>query len=314
MNFLLYCAGIGLPACVVFLGTCRADEPFEILRDRVYADRGEEKLAADVYVPTAAGRHPGVLVVHGGAWMTGTRAQLGSVAKRLAAVGYTAVAISYRLAPKHTFPAQFDDCRDAVRWMRRESAKLKIDPEHIGGYGYSAGGHLVMLLGMTDHVDLDDDQPESDDLAVEGGDSARPRRKKLAARKPAEDRTSARLQAVVAGGAPCNFQILPEDNRVLVYWLGGTRGEKPEVYRQASPTSFITRDDPPTFLFHGQKDLLVPVLSPLAMQALLKAAGVQAETFIVPNAGHIEALMNQEATTEAIKFFDKCLKPAPARD
>ena len=295
-----------VPACLAALlcvgAPCgAADEAFEVVRDQVYAERGADSLAADVYRPTGDGPFPGVLVVHGGAWMSGTRTQLGTVAKRLAASGYTAVAISYRLAPKHVFPAQYEDCQSAVRWMRSDAVRLKIDPARIGGFGYSAGGHLVTLLGMTEQLAVADEAP----VDIERADNEQAIEEKADAAGP-----STRLQAVVAGGAPCDFRLLPENNRALAYWLGGTRGEKPDLYRLASPTCFVTKDDPPTFFFHGQKDRLVPILSPLAMQLLLKAAGVEASVYVVPDAGHIEAAMNGEAIAATIKFFDAHLKPA----
>src|SRR5262249_35028498 len=127
---------------------------------------------------------PGMLVVHGGAWRVGSRAQLAWIASALADRGYTAVAISYRLAPSATFPAQLYDCQAAVRWMRSHASEYKIDPKHIGGFGYSAGGHLVALLGA-----LDDNELKEDGLPA--------------------DAPSARLQVVLAGGAPCDFRDLP---------------------------------------------------------------------------------------------------------
>ena len=124
------------------------------------------------------------------------------------------------------FPAQIYDCQAAVRWLRANAAKYKIDPDRIGGYGYSAGGHLVALLGA-----LDDDDFREPGLPA--------------------DAPSARLQVVVAGGAPCDFRALPADSKRLAYWLGGTPAEKPDAYRDASPANYVTADDPPMFFFHG---------------------------------------------------------------
>jgi acetyl esterase/lipase len=241
----------------------------------------------DVYLPPGPGPFPGVLVVHGGAWTMGTRAQLAAVAVSLAKNGYTAAAISYRLAPKYTFPAQIYDCQAAVRWMRSHADELKLDPTHIGGFGYSAGGHLVALLGTLD----------DDDFREQG---------------VPEDAPSARLQAVMAGGAPCDFCVLPEESERLAYWLGGTRAAKPDVYRDASPVSFITADDPPMFFFHGAHDLLVPIASPRHMVGLLAAAGVTAEMYTVRGEGHIRTIFDADALKQALAFADHYLKPAPA--
>ena len=200
--------------------------------------------------------------------------------------GYTACSINYRLAPKHLFPAQIDDCKSAVRWLRSHAKEFKIDPQRLGGYGYSAGGQLVALLGVTDRED-----------GLEGPDAT-------------ADSPSTRLQCVVAGGAPCDFRSLPADSGRLAYWLGGTRAEKPLLYQQASPLNFVTPDDPPSFFFHGEEDRLVPFASPRSMVEQLTASRVPATLHTIPDAGHIETFFNADAMTAAIEFLDKYLQPA----
>src|SRR5262245_17388161 len=108
--------------CIVALiaetTTTHAAEPtYEVQRGRPYVERESGSLAADVYLPKGQGPFPGMLVVHGGAWAIGSRTQLTTAAKAFAEHGYTAVAISYRLAPQYKFPAQIYDCQAAVRWM-----------------------------------------------------------------------------------------------------------------------------------------------------------------------------------------------------
>jgi len=272
--------------CVLVCATggARAAEPtVNVVRNREYVKRESGPLAMDVYLPRGAGPFPGVLVVHGGAWTIGSRMQLASVANALAEHGYTAAAISYRLAPKHTFPTQLDDCQAAVRWLREHASEFKLDPTRIGGFGYSAGGQLVALLGTMN----------DGDYREEG--------------VPA-DAPSARLQAVVAGGAPCDFRVLPENSDLLSYWLGGTRGAKPEAYRVASPAAFVSADDPPMFFFHGARDLLVPAHSPQRMVELLTDAGVAAQMHLIKDAGHIEALFDAETMEMAMAFADAHLK------
>jgi triacylglycerol lipase len=214
----------------------------------------------------------------------GTRAQLSGFAQMLAARGLTAVAISYRFAPQHKFPAQIEDCKEAVRWMRNCANRLKIDPERIGGFGYSAGAQLVALLGTTD----------SDD-GLEG--------KAIAADSP-----STRLQAVAGGGAPCDFRTLPLDLEMLSFWLGGTRRQRARQYHLASPAAFVSPDDPPMFFFHGAKDDLVPMISPLAMCQTLSSAGVYSELYVVPNAGHVFAMVDQTALEKSATFLAEQLE------
>lgn len=250
---------------------------------QTYVERDGGPMKADVYVPKGEGPFPGVVVVHGGAWKMGSRVQLAGVAQILAEHGMVAVAISYRLAPQYKFPAQIEDCKAAVRWMRAEATRLKIDPEHIGGFGYSAGAHLVSLLGTTSP---EDGLEGVEDLAGLPG---------------------TRLQAVAAGGTPCDFRPIPNDVDGLAFWLGGTQGELPEQYRLASPAAFVTSDDPPFFFFHGETDQLVPLLSPEHMCQDLKAAGVPAELHVVPKLGHIACALNRDAVDRAVGFLESHL-------
>ncbi len=277
-NFL---AGVSV---LVLAGGVRAGEPdVDVLRSRTYVTRDTGPLDADVYMPHGAGPYPGMLVVHGGAWRLGTRAQLANTASRFAEHGYTAVAISYRLAPQSTFPAQIYDCQAAVQWMRRHAGELKIDPQRIGGFGYSAGGQLVALLGTLADGDFKEDGIPA-------------------------DAPSTRLQCVLAGGAPCDFRDIPAGSRLLAYWLGGTRQEKPDNYCNASPANFITADDPPMYFFSGEEDVLVPISSPRTMVSLLEKAGVTAEMYAVKNSGHIQTLFDRGAVDHALSFADRYLK------
>jgi acetyl esterase/lipase len=278
---------VSIASVVVFAGFApspgTADEAYEVIRDQVYVERESGPLKTDLYVPQGDGLFPAMVVVHGGAWATGTKAQLAGVAQALAKLGYTTAAISYRLAPQDLFPAEVYDCQAAVRWLRTNAEKYKVDPDRIGGYGYSAGGHLVALLGAMD----------DDDFREPG--------------LPA-DAPSARLQVVVAGGAPCDFRMLPADSKRLAYWLGGTPAEKPEAYAQASPNNYVTSDDPPMFFFHGAADDIVPIRSPQRMVEHLKQANVPVQFHEIPEAGHMGAAVDHPTMLEALAFVERNLK------
>lgn len=253
-----------------------------------YLERESGSLKADLYIPRGDGQHPGVLVVHGGAWKMGNRAQLSGVAQLLAQAGFSAVAISYRLAPEFKFPAQIEDCKAAVRWMREHADELKLDPERIGGFGYSAGAQLVALLGTTDIKD-----------GLEGIDHP-------------EQHASTRLQAVVGGGTPCDFRAFPIDEGWLGFWLGGTRRNLPEQYRLASPAAFVSADDPPMFFFHGENDELVPLSLPEGMCASMTTCGCKAELYVIPAIGHTAAAMDRDAVEKSIAFLADQLKSEAA--
>ena len=256
-----------------------AAPPYSVERNVVYASPAGMDLHLDAYLPHGDGPFPAVLVVHGGAWRVGSKGQLASYARKLAERGYAAFAINYRLAPRHPFPAQIEDCRSAVRWIRRNAEAYKVDSQRVGGIGYSAGGHLVALLGVTGAAAGDDDT---------------------------------RLQAVCAGGAPCDFRTLPPDWEFLSFWLGGTRRTVPKLYEQASPAAQVRPDAPPMFFFHGEEDLLVPDESPRRMVELLTAAGVEASAFIVEKGGHLSAMWSPDALARSCEFLDRHLKQLDA--
>ena len=299
---LLVVTAVGVFAAAV---PARGEETFAVTKGIPYAQRGETSLLADVYVPKGEGPFPGVLVVHGGAWMAGNKSRMANTAKLLAEHGYTAVSINYRLAPQHVWPAQIEDCKTAVRWMRQNAAQYKIDPTRMAGYGYSAGGQLVALLGTTDAT-----------CGLEGLETVKTDPNEKPAGVQPNDVTAAcdtRLQCIVAGGAPCDFRLLPPRSPRLSYWLGGTRLDKPLLYEQASPANFISRDDPPMFFYHGAVDAVVPLDSPQNMAKQMTAAGCQATVYVVPDAGHVAAFLDMTAASEAVKFLDAQLKPPAAK-
>lgn len=246
----------------------------------IYAHRGELALEADIHVPTGSALAPGVLVVHGGSWVRGTRRRIRSVAHRLAEAGYVAVNIEYRLAPEHTFPAPLRDCKDAVRWMRSNAERFRIDPARIGAFGYSAGGHLVALLATTQEED--------------GLDGAVP-----------ADAPSARIQAAVIGGAPIDLRMLPP-NPFVQSFLGGLRDEA--AFVAASPITYVGPDDPPTFIYHGKLDVVVSDSHARAYADALTVAGVPHEFFEAPM-GHVGTQwLNSASVDRAIVFLDRWLR------
>lgn len=290
---LLAIAGYSLPA----RGDEQAEEStpaapaIEVRSGQTFAEPDGRELEADVYLPAGEGPFPGALVVHGGAWIVGSKTRMRRMANRLAERGYVAVAIDYRLAPKYKFPAQLDDCRAALGWMRDNADVLRLDPDRVAGVGYSAGAHLVSLLGLSSAETLNRESATD------------------------EERAEARrwsLQVVVAGGTPADFQQMKPDAKYLSFWLGGTRAELADVYRRASPIAFATRYAPPTFLFHGEKDLLVPLVSSRLLKTALDNAGAECELLVLPKIGHLKTFGDAPAFDQACDFLDRHLKPPRA--
>lgn len=252
----------------------RQEEGYTLHRNIPYSQSADGDLLLDAYIPDGAGPFPGILIVHGGAWQSGNKFQLSGYGRELVKRGYSCFAINYRLAPKHKHPAQIEDCRSAVRWIRTHAKEYKVDPNRIGGIGYSAGAHLVSLLGTE------------------------------------KNRTSeTSLQAVVAGGTPIDFRVLPPDSKRLVKWLGQTRGENPKLYEEVSPYLHVSADDPPMFFYHGDADEVVEILGAQEMVKKLKKAGVPTGLYVVPKGGHISAGMHREALDACWAFFDEHLHP-----
>ncbi len=262
-------------------------------RDVVYRKTDEFELKCDVYIPAGDGPFPTILAVHGGAWRSGTKFMMLRHAWRLVSAGYVVVAIDYRHAPKYKFPAQIHDCKHAVRWMRANADSYNIDVERLGAFGYSAGGHLVALLGTTNPQDGLEGDIDASLLGF-----------------------SSQIQCVAAGGAPCEFSWVAPNSSALVYWLGKSQAESPESYQRASPTSYITPDDPPFFLFHGDSDWIVPRESSLMMHRKLLDANLKSQYEIARGNGHLGTFTDLTWIHRSIIFFDNHLQetPPPIRD
>ena len=260
--------------------TAAAQPAWEVTEGVTYDQVGDRKLLCDIYTPTAKGPHPGMLVVHGGAWRSGSRRQLRGYCTALAERGFVCYAIDYRLAPKHKFPAQIDDCRSALKWIRKTADSHKLDPARIGAIGYSAGGHLVSLLATTG------EPPSADNGNID-----------------------TRLSAVVAGGAPTDFRWFPDNGRWAEYWMGGDLSKVPEKFQQASAVPFVDKNDCPIFFFNGTKDQLVPILWTRPLHDALKQNGIDTQMHLVKDAGHMQAAADKEALTKGYEFLAARLKP-----
>lgn len=269
----LLCAGCTHP-------TRSAAPAARVERDLEYVKRDVRSLRADVYLPAGDGPFPAVLLVHGGSWQRGDKRRMASIGERLAQRGYVGVSIDYRLAPEHRFPAQLFDCQAALRWMRANAERLKLDPQRIAGFGYSAGGHLVGLLATTGAGD------GLDELPLAGSD--------------------ARLQAAVLGGAPIALDRLPA-NFAVERLLGAAPAERPDLYARASPLTFVTPDDPPMFLYHGASDWIVDRSQPQLLQEALQRAGVPSTYYEAPGGHVFTFLRDEEIVSRAIDFLDAAL-------
>ncbi|MFO0848439.1 MAG: alpha/beta hydrolase [Gemmataceae bacterium] len=269
--------------------------------DLTYATVDGVKLQLDYAAPATGGPHPCVVCLHGGAWKAGSRKDLsrttplwndfgtgdGSLIEALAARGFAAVSVSYRLAPKCKFPGQIQDAKTAVRYLRENASQLNIDPDRIAAMGFSAGGHIAALLGTATDV------PEFE------GEMYKNRSSKVA--------------CVVNFFGPADLCLYCDTPGIeagfMVPLLGCKSCDGIAPYKKASPIEHVSADDPPFLHIHGTADPIVPVIHTERLHARMKAAGVKTEFIPVPGKGHgwfgPEAVASTEA---AVKFLAANLK------
>lgn len=238
-------------------------------RDLAYVPDGHERQKLDLYLPKDGTNLPLIIHIHGGAFRAGSK-EMGVPVEYLAQ-GYAVASINYRLSQHAVFPAQIEDCKAAVRWLRRHADEYRIDPNHFAAWGSSAGGHLAAMLGVT-----------GDTKEFETGENL--------------DQSSA-VQAVVDYFGPTDFLQMdahrlprgmvhdPEDSPESQL-VGGAIQDNKEKTRRANPIPYVTAGDPPFLICHGDKDPLVPHHQSVLLEAALKQAGVPVTFYTVQGAGH----------------------------
>lgn len=222
---------------------------------------GDRDLKADLFTPPAAAANgAGVLLVHGGGWVGGERAQLRGYGILLGRYGYTSLACEYRLAPGARWPAQIHDVKAALRWLRANAPRLGVDPEKIAVSGNSAGAHLSLMTAATQNV------PEFE------GDGGNPG-------------VSTTVKACIAFYAPVLLGTPGVALSDAVAALLG-RNAAAERVREASPITYAAAAFPPTMLLTGNKDALVPDESSVRMYGALRDAGAPVELHVFDGAPH----------------------------
>lgn len=266
-----------------------AARPAVVLEQNIeYGTGGGEKLHLNLARPKEGnGPFPAVIFIHGGAWQGGNKDMHNPQIQELAERGYVAVAVGYRLAPKHPHPAQIEDCKCAVRWLRAHAGDYKVDPERIGAVGLSAGAHLAMILGVAD---------ASDGLEGSGG---------------WEDQSS-KVKAVVSFAGPTDLTAKFPDVSVeiLAKFVGGPPAEKQELLRQASPITYVNKGDAAMLLYQGTVDPLIPTEQAFAMATALTKASVPGRVELLVGAQHGWGEPDLSRTMAGMHaFLDQHLRP-----
>ncbi|MHC4511205.1 MAG: alpha/beta hydrolase fold domain-containing protein [Planctomycetota bacterium] len=224
----------------------------QLLKDVEFGKGGGRSLTLDLYTPVTLEQPvPGLIFIHGGAWKGGNKDMYRPYAARYAQRGYVVASISYRLSSEAPFPAAVEDAKCAVRWMRANAGKYRVDPNHICVLGGSAGGHLAMMVGYSS---------QQKDLEGAGGHPG----------------VSSKVQAVVNIYGPCDLTVPGiRDVDVVRQFLADKKyDEAPELYRKASPLLHLSCDDPPTLILHGTLDSLVPISQSDELVKRLRQVGV----------------------------------------
>jgi acetyl esterase/lipase len=241
-------------------------------RDIEYARVGDKLLLLDIYAPKESEQtRPLIVWIHGGAWRNGSKDRCPAL--RFLQKGFVVASINYRLTHEAIFPAQIHDCKAAIRWLRDNSEKYHIDAERIGVWGSSAGGHLVALLGTSGDVKQ---------LEVDSVDSEQ----------------SSRVQAVCDFFGPTDFLQMdahalatapfkhdaPNSPESLL--IGGPIQDNQEATAAANPVTYVSSDDPPFLIVHGDQDPLVPIHQSRLLVDALRQSQVEVTFHSVKGAEH----------------------------
>lgn len=269
-----------------FLTGCVPRLPSSVaaIKNIEYGQASGQRMLLDIYRPRQIRRKlPVIIWLYGGAWKAGSKdfCPIAFMATQQVAI----ISINYRLTGVAPFPAQIYDCKGAVRWLRAHAGEYQLDPDHIGVFGASAGGHLAALLGTT----ADDPQLEGD----VGGNL----------------NYSSRVQCVCAFYPPTDLNRLVVDpqfranpNGDVARLIGGAVAENVAKANFASPIFYVNKDSAPFFLMHGGADTLVPPEQSEIFYAALKKAGVEAHLEIVPGKGH-GIIAPPKVAEEIYQFF-----------
>ncbi len=301
-----------LIACLAFVATARADDNdgFTRQRDVIYGRKSGLALTMDVITPQKDANGKGIIVVISGGWFSNPDSINPAIYAEYLKRGYTIFAVVHGSQPKFTLVEIMEDMHRAVRFIRFHAKDYKIDPDHIGITGASAGGHLSLMMGTS-------------------GTMGDPR-----AKDPI-DRGSSKVQAVACFFPPTDFLNYGVEGHEMVdrafqppftaavdyqefnakkalYERVTDITKLREISKKMSPISHVTKDSAPSLMIHGDKDTLVPLQQSEVMRDRLKKSGVDADLIVKKDAGHgwLTILQDQKSCAD---WFDKYLRNSESK-
>ncbi|MCM8535459.1 MAG: alpha/beta hydrolase [Lentisphaeraceae bacterium] len=253
-----------------------------------YTEAADKDMFLDLYLPEKKSdeKLPVIMWVHGGGWKNGSKERPKGL--WLVKHGYAIASISYRLIPAQ-WPAQINDCRSAVRFLKGNANTYGLDSNKITAWGGSAGGHLVAVLGTQD--------------------------------LPKNEKTSSQIHAVIDWYGPADLLTMPPnvvtEKRTLeqvsksngALLLGSTVRDVPELAKEASAFWNVSKNDPPFLIMHGEKDPGVPLEQSIRLHKKQKELGVPTQLHIVKGAGHGgKEFLTPESNKVILDFLNKLFK------
>lgn len=290
----IFALTFALPLAAVAQQTVAKERPKELpedakfLPDISYVENGHAHQKLDLYVP-AQPKGPLLVWIHGGGWVGGTKDNPPALA--LVKNGVTVASVEYRFSQHAIFPAQIEDCKAAIRWLRAHAKEYGYRDDMVAAWGASAGGHLVAMLAVTGQVKDFDVGANLDQSSV--------------------------IQCGIDLFGPSDFPaydpnlptaMVQRENpeSVIAKLLGGPVSQKLELAKRASPVTWATKDAAPLLILQGTNDPLVPLDQSQRLNDKLKSVGADVTLDIIEGAGHGGApFTTQEKLKKIMEFLTK---------
>ena len=296
---------------VLFVATLRAEESppeprFALRENVIYSRKWGTALTYDVFTPEDKPNGRGVILVLSSGWMSDKGAIGRAFNRELLRRGYTVFEVAHGSQPRFTIPEILEDLHRAVRFIRHHASEYRIDPDHLGIYGRSAGGHLSLMQGLAgqDGPPEDQDPVNRESSRVQAVAAFFPPTDFLNYGKPEESALGTGLLKNFT--APFAFQEFDSEHKLFVPITDPER--RREIGRRISPASHVDSSDPPTILFHGDQDRVVPVQQSQWIEDKLRSAGVPTQLVIHPGEKH--GWKNIEPDLQLVAdWFDRYLVP-----